>query len=169
MTGARFPHSDTPGSTLRCQLPRAYRRLVRPSSALDAKASTMRPSKLVTQTPNNNHKHNPHTNTKNTNQHKKTGGQAHESPPGNNKPQKDQTHTPTIKGMHAHTLTHKHERKKLLTRCSRPLSNNQTPHPPTPPPPTTKQQQQERRPQKTPQPHPPTQQTKNQKGGETNA
>jgi hypothetical protein len=53
MTPARFPHSDTPGSTLGCQLPRAYRRLLRPSSALDAKASTMRPSQLVTTKPHN--------------------------------------------------------------------------------------------------------------------
>src|SRR3954454_6261418 len=52
MTPARFPHSDTPGSTLGCQLPRAYRRLLRPSSALDAKASTMCPSQLVTHPPN---------------------------------------------------------------------------------------------------------------------
>ncbi len=36
-----FPHSDTPGSQLGCQLPGAFRRLQRPSSALDAKASTM--------------------------------------------------------------------------------------------------------------------------------
>src|ERR1044072_3482704 len=47
MTPARFPNSDTPGSQLGCQLPRAYRRLLRPSSALDAKASTIRPSYLV--------------------------------------------------------------------------------------------------------------------------
>ena len=47
MTPARFPHSDTPGSQLGCQLPRAYRRLQRPSSALDAKASTMCPLQLV--------------------------------------------------------------------------------------------------------------------------
>jgi hypothetical protein len=52
MTPARFPHSDTPGSTLGCQLPRAYRRLLRPSSALDAKASTTCPSQLVTHTTN---------------------------------------------------------------------------------------------------------------------
>src|SRR6476661_820944 len=52
MTPAGFPHSDTPGSTLGCQLPRAYRRLLRPSSALDAKASTMCPSQLVTHTTN---------------------------------------------------------------------------------------------------------------------
>ena len=51
MTPARFPHSDTPRSTLGCQLPRAYRRLPRPSSALDAKASTMCPYQLATQTP----------------------------------------------------------------------------------------------------------------------
>src|SRR3954462_2410159 len=55
MTPARFPHSDTPGSTLGCQLPRAYRRLLRPSSALDAKASTTCPSQLVTHhTPSTN-------------------------------------------------------------------------------------------------------------------
>jgi hypothetical protein len=56
MTGAGFPHSDIPGSTLGCQLPRAYRRLLRPSSALDAKASTMCPSQLVAQTLNKNNK-----------------------------------------------------------------------------------------------------------------
>ncbi|VXB62959.1 hypothetical protein NOCARDAX2BIS_270040 [Nocardioides sp. AX2bis] len=47
MIPARFPHSDTPGSQLGCQLPRAYRRLQRPSSALDAKASTMCPLQLA--------------------------------------------------------------------------------------------------------------------------
>ena len=52
MTPARFPHSDTPGSQLGCQLPRAYRRLQRPSSALDAKASTMCPQLLAKQTLN---------------------------------------------------------------------------------------------------------------------
>ena len=55
MTPAGLPHSDTPGSTLGCQLPRAYRRLLRPSSALDAKASTMCPSQLVTHTTNPTH------------------------------------------------------------------------------------------------------------------
>jgi hypothetical protein len=55
MTPAGFPHSDTPGSTLGCQLPRAYRRLLRPSSALDAKASTTCPSQLVTHTTNPHH------------------------------------------------------------------------------------------------------------------
>ena len=46
MTGARFPHSETPGSTLGCQLPGAYRRLPRPSSAPGTKASTVCPKKL---------------------------------------------------------------------------------------------------------------------------
>ena len=44
MTAAGFPHWDTLGSTLGCQLPEAYRRLPRPSSALGAKASTLRSS-----------------------------------------------------------------------------------------------------------------------------
>ena len=35
-----FPHSDISGSKLHCQLPRAFRRLVRPSSPVIAKAST---------------------------------------------------------------------------------------------------------------------------------
>jgi hypothetical protein len=46
MTSAGLPHSETPGSTLGCQLPGAYRRLPRPSSAPDAKASTVCPKKL---------------------------------------------------------------------------------------------------------------------------
>ncbi len=41
MTAAGFPHSDTLGSQLVCQLPEAYRRLPRPSSAPSAKASTV--------------------------------------------------------------------------------------------------------------------------------
>lgn len=39
---SRFPYSDIPGSQLVYQLPEAYRRLQRPSSALGAKASTDR-------------------------------------------------------------------------------------------------------------------------------
>ena len=35
-----FPHSDIAGSLLFCQLPRAFRRLTRPSSPIIAKAST---------------------------------------------------------------------------------------------------------------------------------
>ena len=38
---AGFPHSDILGSRLAYQLPEAYRRLLRPSSAPDAKASTV--------------------------------------------------------------------------------------------------------------------------------
>ena len=41
MTGARFPHSETPGSQPGCRLPGEYRRLQRPSSAPGAKASTV--------------------------------------------------------------------------------------------------------------------------------
>jgi hypothetical protein len=69
MTAAGFPHSDTPGSQLGCQLPRAYRRLQRPSSALDAKASTMCPLQLA------KHKHSTKTtktHTTKTNTHTKT-------------------------------------------------------------------------------------------------
>ena len=36
-----FPHSEIPGSKLVCQLPEAYRRLLRPSSPSTAKASTV--------------------------------------------------------------------------------------------------------------------------------
>src|SRR5918992_4644777 len=69
MTAAGFPHSDTPGSQLGCQLPRAYRRLQRPSSALDAKASTMCPLQLA------KHKHSTKTtktHTTKTNTHTRT-------------------------------------------------------------------------------------------------
>jgi hypothetical protein len=41
MTGAGFPHSETPGSQTGCRLPGEYRRLPRPSSAPGAKASTV--------------------------------------------------------------------------------------------------------------------------------
>ncbi len=46
MTPAGFPHSDTLGSQLGWQLPEAYRSLPRPSSAPDAKASTVCPYQL---------------------------------------------------------------------------------------------------------------------------
>jgi hypothetical protein len=149
MTPARFPHSDTPGSTLGCQLPRAYRRLLRPSSALDAKASTMCPSQLVTHTTNPTPP-TQHSATTQTNQAATTSrwdqtGDAH------NTPQKNQ-HTPEQSpGMH-----HKNKNKKkhtlnppqpaqpqrldppragrCISRCSRPLSRSQTttPHHPAP-------------------------------------
>jgi hypothetical protein len=41
MTGAGFPHSETPGSQPGCRLPGEYRRLQRPSSAPGTKASTV--------------------------------------------------------------------------------------------------------------------------------
>ncbi len=37
----RFPHSEISGSKVACHLPEAYRRLLRPSSPLTAKASTV--------------------------------------------------------------------------------------------------------------------------------
>ena len=40
---AGFPHSDILGSPFGYQLPQAYRRFLRPSSAPNAKASTVRP------------------------------------------------------------------------------------------------------------------------------
>ena len=46
MTPAGFPHSEILGSRFVCQLPEAYRRLQRPSSAPSAKASTLCPYKL---------------------------------------------------------------------------------------------------------------------------
>ena len=44
---AGFPHSEIFGSKLVCQLPEAYRRLLRPSSPVIAKASTMCTYSLV--------------------------------------------------------------------------------------------------------------------------
>ncbi|KKR56049.1 MAG: hypothetical protein UT94_C0049G0008 [Candidatus Uhrbacteria bacterium GW2011_GWF2_40_263] len=38
-----FPHSEISGSKVACHLPEAYRRLLRPSSARFAKASTVCP------------------------------------------------------------------------------------------------------------------------------
>ena len=46
MTGAGFPHSDIHGSKLGRQLPVAFRSHPRPSSASDAKASTVGSSSL---------------------------------------------------------------------------------------------------------------------------
>src|SRR3954453_5956867 len=47
MSPAGFPHSDTLGSQLCCQLLEAYRRLLRPSSAPGAQTSTVCPYKLA--------------------------------------------------------------------------------------------------------------------------
>ena len=46
ITPAGLPHSDTPGSKPAWRLPGAFRSPPRPSSPLDAKASTVRPSQL---------------------------------------------------------------------------------------------------------------------------
>jgi hypothetical protein len=136
MTPARFPHSDTPGSTLGCQLPRAYRRLLRPSSALDAKASTMRPSQLVTTKPHKptrkpadpqsptmtRHKEPQKACTsQSTSTHHTTNKQNKQ-----NNPPRQRPHQPT--GRHGHT-------RGEPFRCSRPLSRSQTttPHHPTTP------------------------------------
>ena len=101
MTRAGFPHSDTPGSQLGCQLPRAYRRLLRPSSALDAKASTMCPSQLVTQTLN-----------KENTQQIKTAKTKHSR--SLERLEKSRWHG-----------------ESTATRCSRPLSSYEDPCPPT--------------------------------------
>ena len=114
MTPARFPHSDTPGSTLGCQLPRAYRRLLRPSSALDAKASTMCPSQLVTHTTNPT----PHT---------------------THSPQTPDRRTSTQEpDMAMHNTSHKHMTRHkephtpaTITNRHATTTNNQTHHTPT--------------------------------------
>lgn len=112
MTPAGFPHSDTPGSQLGCQLPRAYRRLQRPSSALDAKASTVCPLQLVNT--NTQQKLQRHTLQKQTHDHAQQ--------PPTNPPHKQEK------------ITRRHLRASC--RCSRPLSKFQTPrkhqtqHPP---------------------------------------
>src|SRR5690242_5787282 len=62
MTRAGLPHSDTLGSQLGRQLPQAYRRLPRPSSAPGTKASTVRPYQLT-------HTHNTYLQTNHTRQH----------------------------------------------------------------------------------------------------
>src|SRR5687768_18567769 len=95
MTPAGFPHSDTPGSQLGCQLPRAYRRLQRPSSALDAKASTMCPSQLAKQTLNKNN------NT--TTHHKKPSLERAAAPSSILQRHTLQKQTPTLTARHSLT------------------------------------------------------------------
>src|SRR4029079_9259493 len=129
MTPARFPHSDTPGSTLGCQLPRAYRRLLRPSSALDAKASTTCPSPLVTHTT---------TPTPETNTHPHTN----QGRPGNR--ERDRRCTPNTqirdtprRNTHAPAATHNRStvQQNKQTNTTRQPTH---PHPPTTPPHPTK-------------------------------
>ena len=116
MTPAGLPHSDTPGSQLGCQLPRAYRRLQRPSSALDAKASTMCPSQLVSQTLNKNHKDTqPHPPTINKGQ-------------GHYKKHSDNTPTPPPR----HKPRGRRTRLSSDARVHYPLTKHPTHQPPTP-------------------------------------
>jgi hypothetical protein len=130
MTPAGFPHSDTPGSTLGCQLPRAYRRLLRPSSALDAKASTMCPSQLVTHTTNPTPP--PNKQVSGTRAVMHTSPQEPQGTQGRPRHSHKKTRTPPpnqakacTTNNHTHTHVCRHE------RCSRPLSRSQTttPHP----------------------------------------
>ena len=142
MTPAGFPHSDTPGSTLGCQLPRAYRRLLRPSSALDAKASTMCPSQLVTHTTNPTHH-------QQTSHHKKTpptpGPDRRSTHLQKTDSHKEPTHPPQSRRA-CHNKQDKPDNQTQHThqntgyqRCSRPLSRSQTttPHRHHPRPPRT--------------------------------
>ena len=102
MTPAGLPHSDTPGSQLGCQLPRAYRRLQRPSSALDAKASTVCPLQLA------KHKHS----TKTTKTHTtKTNTHTNTNPPPNPPQRRAEPRSCTVRAMLASTI-HKPNNKR---------------------------------------------------------
>src|SRR4051795_6087081 len=141
MTPARFPHSDTPGSTLGCQLPRAYRRLLRPSSALDAKASTMCPSQLVTHTTNPTP---PQPTNQSINQSINRGETPQTSPGGTRLTA--HTHHPPTQHMHntcrymsrggvtrhKRTSTHRDNHPGMATK-QKETHHNHTPSPPRPP------------------------------------
>jgi hypothetical protein len=137
MTPARFPHSDTPGSTLGCQLPRAYRRLLRPSSALDAKASTMCPSQLVTHTTNPHHHHNP--NPANSHSHSRTPDHNRRKRQAMHTTRHKRTNTPPPQSPQGHATTNKQPHHpstgqrgcKMLASTIQISNNNPTP-PPTP-------------------------------------
>ena len=148
MTPAGFPHSDTPGSQLGCQLPRAYRRLLRPSSALDAKASTMCPSQLVTHTtnptpPTTKTSHHPETTQAAATNRWDQTGDAHNTPQKNqhtpeqspgmrHKNNKTYRNTPTTHPSRpSHNGSTHNGAGGCISRCSRPLSRSQTttPHP----------------------------------------
>src|SRR4249920_2396962 len=117
MTPAGFPHSDTPGSTLGCQLPRAYRRLLRPSSALDAKASTMCPSQLVTHTTSPTH-------------HQKPQKDPTRPPPARRRPEDSRAHKPKPTMNQTRQCTQ--HTTKMLASTIQISNNNPTPEPPTP-------------------------------------
>ena len=108
ITPARLPHSETLGSQPVYQLPEAYRRLQRPSSALHTKASTERPK----------------TPTKNT-PHKKVRGAQ------NNKNNKHHTQKHDAHNCRNNTHTHQTPQRIQIRagiRCSQPLYNSQPPH-----------------------------------------
>ena len=117
MTPAGFPHSDTPGSQLGCQLPRAYRRLLRPSSALDAKASTMCPSQLVTHTTN------PTPPTTKTSHHPETTRQ---------QPPTDGIRQAMHTTRHKRTSTHRNNHPACATKTIKHTETHQTTHPSRP-------------------------------------
>ena len=130
MTTAGFPHSDTLGSPFGCQLPEAYRRLPRPSSAPDAKASTMRPYTLATTT----HHHPPPappptTDTGST--PKGTPVQAAEGAPRSAAARRGRAKrrtltTKTQKKSTRRSTTTRNQSQSLSMQCSRPLCSSQT-------------------------------------------
>ena len=105
MTPAGLPHSDILGSQLVCQLPEAYRRLQRPSSAPGTKASTECPKKLTTtQKPRNKNKKDAHVHytvhkqPTTPNQTDRKHPSTHPGRPrGNTKPTGLWSHTPTAR------------------------------------------------------------------------
>jgi hypothetical protein len=163
MTPAGFPHSDTPGSTLGCQLPRAYRRLLRPSSALDAKASTMCPSQLVTHTTNPTPTTQPKPHNRDQTRDAHNQATKNHTHPHHNQMRacniQTSNHTPTTPPPEPHPLPKKRTRTQhraygcAATRCSRPLSRSQTttPHPN----PHTPRCERPSRVNRSPKPHPP--------------
>ena len=116
MTRAGFPHSDTPGSQLGCQLPRAYRRLQRPSSALDAKASTMCPSKLVSTT-SQQHTHKQQTFRCIPVTVSTTHSKDNNQPPPQSQQEPAFTHCVTSQGKTSHTLQTQFQRIALTNNC----------------------------------------------------
>src|SRR6266496_3791765 len=134
MTGAGFPHSDTLGSQLGWQLPEAYRSLPRPSSAPDAKTSTVCPYTLTTTQNTQGQSQQTRcsrplcTSQRTTTHHQHT----HPHPP---KPQGHGMSTPTAAAPRKHT-THNPHATRAETTCS-PFPQDPTVHRRTPPPPTT--------------------------------
>src|SRR5262249_46902342 len=135
MTGAGLPHSDTLGSQLGWQLPEAYRSLPRPSSAPDAKTSTVYPYTLTTTQPKTIKdarihyallKEQPHTTQDNTPHTPKHPG----------------AQRPVLSGPNSAPPTQRQKNKLSAHHQETPTPHPPTTHPPHPPP--------------TPQPTPPT-------------